>query len=97
MNHCSFKKHLKQHNIKYDDKLHGYIEQDPNIFKIIDECIKTTTRRLAKEAAGELAPEEQTPHPPEPEQPIYGDRPVDSSHSGHLPPLQQMCNDYPTY
>jgi hypothetical protein len=29
---------LKGHNIKYDFKMHGYVELEPEINKVIDSC-----------------------------------------------------------
>jgi hypothetical protein len=51
-------KHLKQHNVEYNVRIHGYIEQDPEIHKIIDGCIRRNgdvnvdiIRRESKKAA----------------------------------------------
>jgi hypothetical protein len=35
-------KHLKQHDVAYDVKIHGYIELDPDIHKIIEGCVRKT-------------------------------------------------------
>jgi hypothetical protein len=34
--------HLKQHNVALDVKIHGYIELDPDIHKIIEGCVQKT-------------------------------------------------------
>jgi hypothetical protein len=47
----------KQHNIEFDEKIHRYVEQDPNIHKIIEGCLttdnkNTSTRPAAKRHKG---------------------------------------------
>jgi hypothetical protein len=37
---------LREHNIKYDEKLHGYIEKDPNIFKTVDSCMISSAEKM---------------------------------------------------
>jgi hypothetical protein len=92
-----FKKHLKQHNIKYDDKLHGYIEQDPTIHKIIEECIKTTAKKPAKGATSAAEGHASGSRSSDPVPVPMEFRESDNSHTSNLPPLHQMCQDYPTF
>jgi hypothetical protein len=51
---CRFKKHLLTHNIKFDEKTHGYREQDKNIFKIVDACALKNGENLADKNLAEI-------------------------------------------
>jgi hypothetical protein len=41
---------LQTHNIKFDEKTHGYREKDRNIAKLIDSCINKNSKRPSAKA-----------------------------------------------